>query len=68
LTGAALGVLWGAVFGYVAHASTRGRRDFSSVRQLVAARYDLIAREGTVDRARTMLSEAGLLPQKEPAR
>jgi hypothetical protein len=68
LTGAALGVLWGAVFGYVAHASTRGRRDFSSVRQLVAARYDLIAREGTVDRARTMLSEAGLLPQQEPAR
>jgi hypothetical protein len=68
LTGAALGVLWGAVFGYVAHASTRGRRDFSSVRQLVAARYDLIAREGTVDRARTMLSEAGLLPQPEPAR
>src|ERR1700742_4941124 len=47
-TGAALGILWGAVFGYAAHASTRGRRDFSSVRQLVATRYDLIAREGTV--------------------
>ena len=34
-----------------AHASTKGQRDFSSVRQLVATRYDLIAREGTVDRA-----------------
>jgi hypothetical protein len=68
LTGAALGVAWGAVFGYVAHASTKGRRDFSSVRQLVAARYDLMAREGTVERARSMLSEAGLLPQPEPAR
>src|SRR3984885_10038161 len=67
-TGAALGVIWGAVFGYVAHARTRGQRDFSSVRQLVATRYDLIAREGTVDRARTMLSEAGLLPQTEAAR
>jgi Heat induced stress protein YflT domain len=67
-TGAALGAAWGAVFGYVAHASTKGRRDFSSVRQLVATRYDLIAREGTVDRARTMLGEAGLLPQPEPAR
>jgi hypothetical protein len=61
-TGAALGAAWGAVFGYVAHWSTKGQRDFSSVRQLVATRYDLIAREGTVDRARWMLDEAGLLP------
>jgi hypothetical protein len=66
-TGAALGAAWGAVFGYVAHARTRGRRDFSSVRQLVATRYDLIAREGTVDRARSMLGEAGLLPPTEAA-
>jgi hypothetical protein len=67
-TGAALGAAWGAIFGYVAHARTRGQRDFSSVRQLAATRYDLIAREGTVDRARTMLSEAGLLPEPESAR
>ena len=67
-TGVVLGVLWGAVFGYVAHPRTRGQRDFSSVRQLVATHYDLIARESTVDRARSMLSEAGLLPQTEPAR
>lgn len=64
--GAALGATWGAIFGYVAHARTRGQRDFSSVRQLVATHYDLIAREGTVDRARSMLIEAGLLPQTEP--
>src|SRR6202044_87852 len=64
-TGAALGVLWGAAFGFVAHARTRGQRDFTSVRQLVATRYDLIAREGTVERAKSMLSEAGLLPQAE---
>lgn len=64
-TGAALGVLWGAVFGYVAHARTRGQRDFSSVRRLDATRYDLIARDGTVDRARYMLREAGLLPETE---
>src|SRR6201996_6596576 len=67
-TGAALGVLWGAAFGYVAHASTKGRRDFSSVRQLVATHYDLIARGGTVDRARSMLGDAGLLPRQEAAR
>ena len=64
-TGAALGVVWGAVFGYVAHARTRGQRDFSSVRGLIATHYDLIAREGTVERARFMLCEAGLLPQTE---
>jgi hypothetical protein len=65
----ALSGLWaGLLFGYVAHARTRGQRDFSSVRQLVATRYDLIAREGTVNRARSMLSEAGLLPQAEAAR
>jgi hypothetical protein len=61
-TGAALGLAWGAAFGFVAHAGTRGRRDFSSVRQLVATKYDVIAREGTVDRARSMLDSAGLLP------
>jgi hypothetical protein len=66
-TGAVLGAAWGAVFGYVTHARTRGQRDFSSVRGLAATHYDLIAREGTVDRARSMLSEAGLLPRTEPA-
>jgi hypothetical protein len=45
----------------VAQARTRGRRDFSSVSALAATHYDLIAREGTVDRARFMLGEAGLL-------
>ncbi|HYZ56756.1 MAG TPA: general stress protein [Streptosporangiaceae bacterium] len=60
---AGFGALWGAVFGFVAHAATRGRRDFSSVRALSAARYDLIAREGTADQARRMLGDAGLLPQ-----
>jgi hypothetical protein len=66
-TGAALGVLWGAVFGYVAHARTGGQRDFSSLQQLVATHYDLIAREGTVERARYMFGEAGLLPEPGPA-
>ena len=68
VTGAALGAGGGAVFGYAAHARTRGQRDFSSVRQLVAAHYDLIAREGTVERARYMLSEAGLMPETDAAR
>jgi hypothetical protein len=40
-----LGFLWGAVFGIVygllAHAATRGRRDFSSRSKLVAAQYEV---------------------------
>ena len=63
LAGAGFGLLWGAVFGAVAHAATRGQRDFSSVRGLSASHYDLIAREGTVERARHMLDEAALLPE-----
>jgi hypothetical protein len=39
-----------AVFAFVAHSATRGQRDFSSVRGLAATRYDLIVREGTVDK------------------
>lgn len=67
-TGAALGAGWGAVFSAVAHARTRGQRDFSSVRQLVATRYDLIARGGTVERARNILHDAELLPEPDGAR
>ena len=60
--GIGLGVLWGAIFGFVAHLATRGERDFSSLRGLSAARYDLIAREGGAERARAALDRAGLLP------
>ncbi len=62
LVGAALGAAWGAIFGAVAHAATRGQRDFSSVRTLAASHYDLVARDGTVDQAKNMLRQAGLLP------
>ena len=61
-TGAALGLLWGAIFGFAAHLATRGERDFSSLRGISAARYDLIAREGGAERARAALEQAGLLP------
>lgn len=36
-----IGACWGAVFGFIAHWSTRGRRDFSSVQTLEAQRYDV---------------------------
>ena len=59
--GIGLGVLWGAIFGFVAHLATRGERDFSSLRGLSAAHYDLIARGGGAERARAALEQAGLL-------
>jgi 3,4-dihydroxy-2-butanone 4-phosphate synthase len=55
------------VFGFAAHAATKGQRDFSSVRSLAASRYDVIARDGTAERARVMLSHAGLIPAEVPA-
>jgi len=64
--GIGLGVLWGAIFGFVAHLATRGARDFSSLRGLSAAHYDLIAREGGTERARVALEQAGLLPAEAP--
>lgn len=36
-----IGAFWGAVFGFVAHWSTRGRRDFSSFMTLQAQRYEV---------------------------
>ncbi|MDX8142259.1 general stress protein [Lentzea sp. BCCO 10_0061] len=36
-----VGAFWGAVFGFVAHWSTRGRRDFASVMTLQARRYEV---------------------------
>ncbi len=60
LVGAAVGAAWGAVFGYLGHAATRGARDFASARTLVAARYDVVARNGYADAARSGLETAGV--------
>ncbi|HEX5018682.1 MAG TPA: general stress protein [Actinomycetes bacterium] len=56
-----LGVLWGAMFGIVygliAHAASRGRRDFSSRSKLEAARYDVVCPATVAGRARQLLAE-----------
>ncbi len=36
-----VGAAWGAVFGFLAHWTTRGQRDFASVMTLQAERYDV---------------------------
>ncbi|HYZ57172.1 MAG TPA: general stress protein [Streptosporangiaceae bacterium] len=62
VTGAVLGALWGAIFGFARHLATRGQRDFRSLRGLSAARYDLIVRGDGAEQARAMLIQAGLRP------
>lgn len=57
LGGAAIGALWGAVFGYFAHRATNGQRDFSSARGLVAEHYDITVPVGDEQRARTLIAE-----------
>ncbi|HEU5416833.1 MAG TPA: general stress protein [Streptosporangiaceae bacterium] len=66
LGGILIGAAWGAVFGFAGHAATRGRRDFSSAQTLTASRYDIIARGGTADQARSILQQAGML-RDQPA-
>ena len=61
IVGAVIGAVWGGLFGFLGHAATRGARDFASARTLVAMRYDIVAREGYVDAARSGLHQAGLL-------
>ncbi len=60
VAGAAIGGVWGAVFGYLGHAATKGARDFASARTLVATHYDIVARHGYADAARSGLQSAGL--------
>jgi hypothetical protein len=66
LGGVLIGAAWGAVFGFVSHSATRGRRDFSSAQTLTATRYDIIARGGTGPQARAILEQAGLLTDLVP--
>jgi hypothetical protein len=58
LGGLLIGAVWGAVFGFVAQYATRGRRDFSSDRALVAERYDVVV-TAEAERARTLIAQLG---------
>jgi hypothetical protein len=64
--GLVIGAIWGAVFGFAGHAATGGRRDFSSMKTLVAMRYDVIARGGQAEAAKQQLQAAGILPVEQP--
>lgn len=60
-------MLFGAVFGLVwalaGYAATRGRRDFSSVTQVVATRYEVLVEHKSAAQARELLAGLpGALP------
>ena len=52
-----IGAGFGMLFGVLSYAMNRNRRDFSSVMQFVATRYDLITTPELVHEARRILSE-----------
>ncbi|WP_449278652.1 general stress protein [Leucobacter sp. GX24907] len=53
----AIGAGFGMLFGVLSYSMNRNRRDFSSVMQLVASRYDLVADAALLHDARRILVE-----------
>jgi hypothetical protein len=50
-----IGALWGAIFGAIAHATTGGRRDFSSRSSLQASQYAVTVHADVADQANQLL-------------
>lgn len=49
------GAVFGLVWGLIGYALTRGRRDFTSVSQVVATRYEVLTEHKHAERARELL-------------
>ena len=59
----AFGAFFGAVWAVVGYAATRGQRDFSSVTQVVATRYEVLVEHKVAAQARDVLARLpGALP------
>lgn len=58
LTGLAFGVAFGMINSAIAYGLTRGKRDFNSVRQTVASKYEVLGEHKVVQQAREMLMQA----------
>src|SRR5262245_66375968 len=56
LVGAAIGAIWGAIFGFVGHLVTSGRRDFDSATTVVAGRYEVTVSKADAQQASELLS------------
>jgi hypothetical protein len=57
VTTALFGVVFGIVWALVGYAAARGQRDFSSVRVVVATRYEVLVEHKLLARAQQLLAE-----------
>jgi len=57
VTTALFGVLFGIVWALVGYAATRGQRDFSSVRVVVATRYEVLVEHKFLAQAQELLAQ-----------
>ena len=62
LIGLVSGVVFGVASAAVRYGATRGQRDFVSHSQLVARRYDVLAKPRNAERGRDMLSALAMRP------
>jgi hypothetical protein len=54
--GLIIGAIWGGIFGAIAHASTRGRRDFTSRSSLQASQYAISVDAEFAEQAQQLLT------------
>lgn len=59
--GVTFGAVFGALFGVAAHALSGGKRDFTSVSQVVATRYGLRCETEVAFQCRQVLTERGII-------
>jgi hypothetical protein len=52
----AYGAVFGAVFGFVGHALSGGKRDFTSRSKIVSSRYEIVCTWAEADKAREVLA------------
>src|SRR4051812_2030059 len=64
LTGLLIGVAFGLAFGLAGYAATGGRRDFTSVSQVVATRYEVLVEHKLLLQAQQLLQEMPGRPQQ----
>jgi hypothetical protein len=58
-----IGLLFGLIWSLVGYAATRGHRDFSSVTQVIATRYEVLVEHKVAAQARELLAKLpGALP------
>ncbi|NUO60548.1 MAG: hypothetical protein HOV78_28095 [Hamadaea sp.] len=55
IAGLLIGAVWGAIFGAIAHAATRGQRDFTSRSALTAGEYAIAVSADHAEQARQLL-------------